>query len=76
MATTLNHWAAGSEFPGTSGKFGDVTDPATGAVTAHLAYASVEDADQVIKAAAKAFPGWRDTSLTKRTQVLFAFREL
>jgi malonate-semialdehyde dehydrogenase (acetylating)/methylmalonate-semialdehyde dehydrogenase len=76
MATTLNHWAAGSEFSGTSGRFGDVTDPATGAVTAHLAFASAEDADQVIQAAANAFPGWRDTSLTKRTQVLFAFREL
>ncbi len=30
----------------------------------------------VIDAAAAAFPAWRDTSLAKRTQILFAFREL
>ncbi|WP_188898060.1 CoA-acylating methylmalonate-semialdehyde dehydrogenase [Microlunatus endophyticus] len=73
---TINHWAAGAEFAGTSGRFGDVTDPATGAVTAQVAFASEQDADQVIAAAAKAFPAWRDTSLTKRVQVLFRFREL
>ncbi|HEY9291284.1 MAG TPA: CoA-acylating methylmalonate-semialdehyde dehydrogenase [Microlunatus sp.] len=76
MATTLPHWATGKEFSGSSGKFGDVTDPATGAVTAQVAFASAEDADQVIQAAAAAFPGWRDTSLTKRMQVMFRFREL
>ena len=30
----------------------------------------------MVAAAAAAFPGWRDTSLARRTQVLFAFREL
>ena len=32
--------------------------------------------ETVVAAAAAAFPAWRDTSLAKRTQVLFAFREL
>jgi len=73
---TINHWAGGAESPGSSGRFGDVTDPATGAVTGQVAYASEQDADQVIAAAAEAFPGWRDTSLTRRVQVLFRFREL
>jgi len=73
---TINHWAAGAEFPGSSGRFGDITDPATGAVTGQVAYASEQDAGQVIAAAAKAFPAWRDTSLTRRVQVLFRFREL
>ena len=41
-----------------------------------VALASVEDARAVIDAAAAAFPAWRDTSLAKRTQVLFNFREL
>ncbi len=35
-----------------------------------------EDARTVIDSAAAAFPAWRDTSLAKRTQVLFRFREL
>jgi len=38
--------------------------------------AGVEDARAVIDAAAAAFPQWRDTSLARRTQVLFRFREL
>jgi malonate-semialdehyde dehydrogenase (acetylating) / methylmalonate-semialdehyde dehydrogenase len=30
----------------------------------------------VVRSAARAFPTWRDLSLTRRTQVLFAFRQL
>ena len=41
-----------------------------------MALASVEDARAVIDAAAAAFPAWRDTSLAKRTAILFNFREL
>ncbi|MBB2992430.1 acyl-CoA reductase-like NAD-dependent aldehyde dehydrogenase, partial [Mycolicibacterium iranicum] len=53
-----------------------MTNPATGQTTGQVALASVEDARVVIDAAAAAFPAWRDTSLAKRTQILFAFREL
>ena len=76
MATTLYHWSNGATFEGTSGRFSEVTNPATGEVSAQLALASAQDVDAVVTAAARAFPGWRDTSLAKRTQVLFAFREL
>jgi malonate-semialdehyde dehydrogenase (acetylating)/methylmalonate-semialdehyde dehydrogenase len=76
MATTLYHWKNGAAFEGSSKNFSDVTDPATGEVSAQLALASAEDVDEVVAAAKAAFPGWRDTSLTKRTSVLFAFREL
>ena len=41
-----------------------------------VALASVEDARAVIDAAAAAFPAWRDTSLAKRSAILFKFREL
>ncbi|MFT4166096.1 MAG: CoA-acylating methylmalonate-semialdehyde dehydrogenase [Microlunatus sp.] len=76
MATTLQHWKNGAIYEGTSGRFSDVTNPATGEVTAQLALANEADVDAVVAAAAAAFPAWRDTSLAKRTQVLFAFREL
>jgi malonate-semialdehyde dehydrogenase (acetylating) / methylmalonate-semialdehyde dehydrogenase len=76
MATTLHHWMNGSVFEGSGGRFSDVTNPATGEVSAQLALASAADVDAVVGAAAAAFPGWRDTSLARRTQVLFAFREL
>jgi malonate-semialdehyde dehydrogenase (acetylating)/methylmalonate-semialdehyde dehydrogenase len=76
MATTLHHWKAGETFEGTGGRFSDVTNPATGEVTAQLALASEDDVNEVVAAALAAFPSWRDTSLAKRTQILFAFREL
>ena len=76
MATTLHHWKAGETFEGTGGRFSDVTNPATGEVTAQLALASEDDVNEVVSAALAAFPEWRDTSLAKRTQILFAFREL
>ncbi|HEU5485758.1 MAG TPA: CoA-acylating methylmalonate-semialdehyde dehydrogenase [Microlunatus sp.] len=76
MATTLHHWKSGASFEGAGGRFSDVTNPATGEVTAQLALASEADVNEVVAAAAAAFPAWRDTSLAKRTQVLFAFREL
>src|SRR4051794_1478573 len=76
MATTLHHWLNGATYEGSGGRFSDVTNPATGEVSAQLALASEQDVNAVVAAASAAFPGWRDTSLAKRTQVLFAFREL
>src|SRR5688500_14814007 len=76
MATTLHHWRNGEIFEGTSTRFSDVTNPATGEVSAQLALASEADVDAVVEAASTAFPRWRDSSLARRTQILFAFREL
>jgi malonate-semialdehyde dehydrogenase (acetylating) / methylmalonate-semialdehyde dehydrogenase len=73
---TLAHWINNKAYPGTSGATAPVTNPATGQITGELPLGSVEDARAVIDAAAAAFPAWRDTSLAKRTQILFTFREL
>jgi malonate-semialdehyde dehydrogenase (acetylating)/methylmalonate-semialdehyde dehydrogenase len=73
---TLGHWINNKAYPGTSGATAPVTNPATGEVTGELVLGSVEDARAVIDAAAAAFPAWRDTSLAKRTAILFNFREL
>ena len=73
---TITHWINNKAYPGTGGSTSPVTNPATGEVTGEVALGSVEDARAVIDAAAAAFPAWRDTSLTKRTSILFNFREL
>ncbi len=73
---TISHWCDGKLFAGDSGNTAPVTNPATGAVTGQVALASVADAQLVIDSAAAAFPAWRDTSLAKRTAILFNFREL
>ena len=74
--TVIAHWIDNKIAPGSSGNSAPVTNPATGAVTGSVALASVQDARAVIDAAAAAFPDWRDSSLAKRTAILFAFREL
>ncbi|MDF2585509.1 MAG: methylmalonate-semialdehyde dehydrogenase, partial [Mycobacterium sp.] len=76
MTQTISHWMNNAAFAGASSATAPVTNPATGQVTGEVALASIADARAVIDAAAAAFPAWRDTSLAKRTQVLFAFREL
>lgn len=72
----IQHWAANKPLTGTSDRFGDVHDPATGEVTARVAMATAEDARAVVHEAQQAYPAWRDTSLAKRTQIMFRFREL
>lgn len=76
MSKTISHWINNEVFAGAGTDTAPVTNPATGAVTGEVALATVEDARTVIDAAAAAFPAWRDTSLAKRTQILFNFREL
>lgn len=71
----IQHWIDGKLTPGMGGRAAPVTNPATGAVTGQVALASAEDAAAAISSAAAAFPAWRDTSLTRRTQIVFAFRE-
>ncbi|KQV73615.1 methylmalonate-semialdehyde dehydrogenase [Aeromicrobium sp. Root344] len=72
----IGHWLDNSIHIGSSGRFGDVTNPATGEVTAQVAFADEADAARVIAAAKAAAPGWASASLTTRTKVLFRFREL
>lgn len=76
MTDVIAHWLDGKTYSGSSDRTAPVTNPATGEVTGRLTLADRGDARAVIDAAAAAFPAWRDTSLAKRTSVLFSFREL
>ncbi|GAB3160111.1 CoA-acylating methylmalonate-semialdehyde dehydrogenase [Microbispora hainanensis] len=71
----VNHWIDGALAEG-AGRTAEVFDPATGEVSGRVSLATAEEVDAAVEAAARAFPAWRDASLTKRTQVLFRFREL
>ncbi|MEU6697873.1 CoA-acylating methylmalonate-semialdehyde dehydrogenase [Pseudonocardia sp. NPDC046786] len=70
------HWVGGRAVPGSGERYGEVTDPATGEVARRVAFAEPADVESAVAAATAAFPAWRDTSLTRRTQILFRFREL
>lgn len=70
------HWINGQEFKGESSRTAPVFNPATGEVTKQVVLADQSDIAAAIAAADSAFPAWRDTSLAKRQQVIFNFREL
>ena len=72
----IQHWIAGRLVDGTSGRRGDVYDPALGHVTKHVDFASTGDVDAAVSAARAAFPAWRATSLSKRTDIMFKVRNL
>ncbi len=72
----VTHWIGGRPVPGSSGREGPVYDPATGRLARHVNLASVEEVDAAVRAAREAFPGWRATSLSKRTDVMFRIRNL
>ncbi|HEX6956166.1 MAG TPA: CoA-acylating methylmalonate-semialdehyde dehydrogenase [Agromyces sp.] len=75
-AEVLDHWIDGAPAAGHSDRTGPVYDPARGVVQRQVRYASADDVDAAVQAAARAFPMWRDTSIAKRQQVMFRFREL
>ncbi|MFL5777496.1 MAG: CoA-acylating methylmalonate-semialdehyde dehydrogenase [Chloroflexota bacterium] len=75
-ADRVSHWIGGRPVAGTSGREGPVYDPATGTLRRHVDLASVEEVDAAVRAAKGAFPAWRATSLSKRTDIMFRIRNL
>ena len=74
--TRITHWIGGKPWDAPGERRGEVYDPATGEVAGFVDFASAAEVDEAVAAAARAFPAWRDSSLSRRTQILFAFREL
>ena len=77
-ATTerVHHWINGRHVAGASGHSGPVYDPATGELAREVDFASVEEVDAAVAAAKAAFPAWRATSLSRRTEILYRIRNL
>jgi len=72
----ISHYVGGKSVPGESGRTGPVYDPATGQQTHEVDFASVEEVDAAVDAAREAFPAWRATSLSKRSDILFRIHDL
>jgi malonate-semialdehyde dehydrogenase (acetylating)/methylmalonate-semialdehyde dehydrogenase len=72
----IRHWIAGRSVPGTSGRSGPVSNPATGEQTGAVDFATVEEVDAAVAAAKEAFASWRTVSLSKRLDLFFNIRHL
>jgi malonate-semialdehyde dehydrogenase (acetylating)/methylmalonate-semialdehyde dehydrogenase len=56
-----------------AGHHGEVFNPATGRVTKKVVFADSSLVDAAVKAAAAAFPAWRDTPVLRRARVMQKF---
>lgn len=72
----IKHWINGAESVSMSGRHGEVFNPALGKVTKTVDFADITTIDSAVANAKNAFMSWSQTSLTKRVQILFAFRHL
>ncbi len=72
----ITHFVNGKEVTGTSGRYGDVYNPALGEVAGRVSYATEAEVRSAIDSAHKAFPAWAATPPLKRARVMFKFKEL
>jgi len=71
----IGHLIGGVEQP-LEGPSLDVHDPADGRIVARCAVADAAKVDEAVAVADAAFATWRETSLTARAQIMFAYRAL
>lgn len=72
----IRHWIDGQSHAATPERSEPVYNPATGQVRAQVAFASTVEVNAAVGAAARALVTWRDTPLTRRTEIFFRYREL
>ncbi|HYL60358.1 MAG TPA: aldehyde dehydrogenase family protein, partial [Candidatus Acidoferrales bacterium] len=72
----LRHYIGGELADGRGARIGEVFNPATGAVTATVPFASREEVDQAVVAARAAFEQWRQQPAVRRARVMFKFLRL
>ena len=72
----ITHWIDNQPHAAVAERWGEVYDPATGLVQARVAMATVAQVDEAVASAKAAWDAWKDVSLTRRTSILFAFRDL
>ena len=76
MSKKISHYINGKIHDGSFDRSGEIFNPATGEITGLVDFATPALVDETVKAATIAAQAWGKTSLTKRVQTLFAFREI
>jgi len=72
----IGHWINGSTVDSFGSPELPVFDPATGTQQAVVVAATTAEVRAAVSAARAAYPAWRAASLSRRSEVMFQFREL
>jgi malonate-semialdehyde dehydrogenase (acetylating)/methylmalonate-semialdehyde dehydrogenase len=75
-ALTVPLWIGGQPAGSSGSRSGEVTNPATGAVTKRVPFCNAADIDAAAKAAQAAYPEWRDAPPLRRARVMQRFLQL
>ena len=76
MPATLHHYIGGARAAGANGRMGEVFDPATGEVSAHVPFASGAEVRRAVEAALEAFPAWAAATPITRARAMFRLKGL
>ena len=76
MAQELTHWINGQHVKGTSGRFGNVYNPATGEMVSQVPLASQGELAAAVEAAKSAWPDWAQTPPLSRARIMFKYKAL
>ncbi|NCW60342.1 MAG: CoA-acylating methylmalonate-semialdehyde dehydrogenase [Rhodobacteraceae bacterium] len=72
----LTHYIGGEQVKGTSGRFADVYNPATGEVQAKVPLASADEMAKAVEIAAEAQVAWEKVNPQRRARVMMKFVDL
>jgi malonate-semialdehyde dehydrogenase (acetylating)/methylmalonate-semialdehyde dehydrogenase len=76
MSDVVSHYINGRIVPGSSGRRGDVYNPAIGEVVRQVDFATVEEVQAAVDAAQAAFPAWASQPPLRRARVMFRLKEI
>ncbi|MCH8925605.1 MAG: aldehyde dehydrogenase family protein, partial [Proteobacteria bacterium] len=76
MPDVIQHYIQGRIVESTSGRSGEVYNPAIGEVIRRVAFASAAEVRQAVEAARDAFPAWAATPPIRRARVMFKMKQL
>ena len=72
----IGDFIGGRHIAGTSGRFGDMFNPASGEQIAKVAFADAGEVNKAVAAAAAAWPAWANTPPLRRARTMFKLKEL
>jgi malonate-semialdehyde dehydrogenase (acetylating)/methylmalonate-semialdehyde dehydrogenase len=75
-APTLQNYLGGQWTASSATATAPVFNPSTGVIIAEAPLSPAADVDHAVQAAAAAFPGWKETPVSKRAAVLFQYKAL